>query len=84
MEKTLARVKKWGNSLGIVLPKSLVENQKLKEGVEIEVIIQPKRVTRVKDLFDLSKRLGLDKKLKKTDTQKLHKQMDKELWPEHE
>ena len=74
MEKTLARVKKWGNSLGIVLPKSLVENQKLKEGVEIEITIRPKNVTKVKDIF------GILKGKTKKSTAEIMKEVDKDFW----
>lgn len=37
---TKAKVKCWGNSLGIVLPKSLVEQEELKEGEEVEVTVR--------------------------------------------
>ncbi|MBU0906849.1 MAG: AbrB/MazE/SpoVT family DNA-binding domain-containing protein [Nanoarchaeota archaeon] len=82
MEKINVKVRKWGNSFGIILPKRVVDNQNLTEGIEIEVIIQPKKSTKVKDLIALSKKLGLNKKLKNTDTQKIHNQLNKELWPE--
>ena len=35
-----AKVKCWGNSLGIVLPKALVDEEGLKEGEEVEVIVR--------------------------------------------
>ena len=35
-----AKVKCWGNSLGIVLPKTLVEEEGLKEGEEVEVTVR--------------------------------------------
>jgi antitoxin component of MazEF toxin-antitoxin module len=34
------KVKCWGNSLGIVLPKALVDEEGLKEGEEVEVIVR--------------------------------------------
>jgi len=37
---TRTKVKCWGNSLGIVLPKSLVEQEELKEGEEVEVTVR--------------------------------------------
>ena len=42
-------VKKWGNSMGIVLPKSLVEEKKLKENQK--VIIQVIKKIDITDLF---------------------------------
>jgi antitoxin component of MazEF toxin-antitoxin module len=35
-----AKVRCWGNSLGIVLPKALVDEEELKEGEEVEVTIR--------------------------------------------
>lgn len=37
---TKSKVKRWGNSLGIVLPKALVEEEGLKEGEEVEVTVR--------------------------------------------
>ncbi len=37
---TKAKIKCWGNSLGIILPKSLVEQEELKEGEEVEVSVR--------------------------------------------
>ncbi len=37
---TKSKVKRWGNSLGVVLPKTLVEEEGLKEGEEVEVTVR--------------------------------------------
>jgi antitoxin component of MazEF toxin-antitoxin module len=37
---TKSKVKRWGNSLGVVLPKTLVEDEGLKEGQEVEVTVR--------------------------------------------
>ena len=37
---TKTKIKCWGNSLGIILPKNLVAEEDLKEGQEIEVTIR--------------------------------------------
>ena len=34
------KVRCWGNSLGIVLPKALVDEEELKEGEEVEITIR--------------------------------------------
>ena len=34
------KIKCWGNSLGIVLPKALVDEEELKEGEEVEVTVR--------------------------------------------
>ncbi len=33
-------VKCWGNSLGVVLPKALVDEEELKEGEEVEITVR--------------------------------------------
>ncbi len=42
------RVSKWGNSLAIRLPASVVEALKLREGDEIEVVITDERVFQIR------------------------------------
>jgi len=37
---TKSKVKRWGNSLGVVLPKTLVEEEGLREGEEVEVTVR--------------------------------------------
>ena len=37
---TKAKVKCWGNSLGVVLPKALVEEEELREGEEVEITVR--------------------------------------------
>ena len=46
---TKAKVKCWGNSLGIVLPKALVEEQGLREGEEVEISVR--KVSDVRTLW---------------------------------
>ncbi|MBI2452544.1 AbrB/MazE/SpoVT family DNA-binding domain-containing protein [Candidatus Pacearchaeota archaeon] len=70
MEKLNAIVKKWGNSFGIVLPKKLVEKERIKEGIEITITISPKNKTKVKDIFGILKgkiRRGTAELLKEVD-----------------
>ena len=37
---TKSKVKRWGNSLGVVLPKALVEEEGISEGEEVEVTVR--------------------------------------------
>ena len=74
MEQINTRAKRWGNSLGIVLPKKIIDSQQIKEGSEIKIIIESKNKTKVKNLFGI-----LKGKLKK-DTETLMREIDRELW----
>ena len=73
MEKIEATVKKWGNSLGIILPSEVIKNKNLKEGIRIDVIIQEKNKTKVKDIF------GILKGKIKRDTADLLKEVDEDF-----
>ncbi len=80
MEKTTVRLKKWGNSFGVIIPSDLVQNQNLKEGSELEITLEPKNIMTVGDLMELGRKM----KLKKVNVQKALDEIDKELWPEDE
>jgi antitoxin MazE len=47
-EELIMQVSKWGNSLAIRLPASVVEALELREGDEIEVVIADERVFQVR------------------------------------
>lgn len=55
MEKINLRVRKWGNSFGVVLPKTIVAAQKIKEGREIEIFIHTRNKTKAKEIFGMLK-----------------------------
>mgnify|MGYP001604612244 CR=1 FL=1 len=74
METINIKVKKWGNSFGIILPKKMIDKKEIKEGTEIEITIQTKGKTKVKDIFGIMK-----EKLKKP-TDEIMKETDKDLW----
>ena len=46
--QTKARLKKWGNSLGVIIPKEAAERNGLRAGEEVEI-----RVTKVSDITEL-------------------------------
>ncbi len=79
METIRTKIKKWGNSLGIILPKEIINKEKLKEGSNLRVTIQSEKPMTVGKLMDLSRKIGLPKKLKKS-TEQLMKEVDFELY----
>ena len=42
MESIKTKVRKWGNSFGVVIPKGVIKNKGLREGEEVFVSIQGK------------------------------------------
>lgn len=73
MEKANVKIKKWGNSFGVILPRDIINNQRLKEGSTIEIIVQAKNKTKVKDIF------GILKGKLKRDTDELLKEVDRDF-----
>ena len=56
MVHTVVQAKKWGNSIGVIIPKEIAERIELKPGEEIDVdIIKKERV----DFFGIAKGRGL-------------------------
>ncbi len=75
METITATTKKWGSSLGIVIPKDVVTKERLKEGQKVEIILRKPRT------IDMDKLFGSLKSWK-APTEKILKDVDKELWDE--
>lgn len=44
------KLRRWGNSLGIVVPQKMLESQKIKEGDEISIFVSTKK-TNLRNLF---------------------------------
>ena len=66
-----AKLRAWGNSLGIIVPKEDAVKQKMHPDQEVNVMIAPVKAIKVKDIFG---------KLKlKRSTENLLKEVDKEL-----
>ena len=65
------RLKAWGNSIGIVIPKEDIKNEGLHIGQKVKVVITPVKTLKVKDIFGKLK-------LKKS-TKEILKEVDGEL-----
>ena len=68
-----SKLRRWGNSFGIIVPQKTLENTKIKEGDEITVILNENK-TNLRKLF------GAHKFSKSSDI--LLKEMDDELYNE--
>ncbi len=56
--ETKTKLRKWGSSLGVVIPKEIIKKQHLKQGEEI--IIEIKRKPSIKKMFGSLKGWKLD------------------------
>ena len=70
-----AKLRKWGNSYGVRIPKKMVEAEGLKEGEEVEVSVG-------KETNVLRETFGTFKSDDKRSTAEILKEMDRELYPE--
>ncbi len=67
-----SKLRKWGNSFGIVLPREFINNEGVKEGEEVIVLLKKEGENVLKETFGLFR-------FKKS-TQELLDEVDKELW----
>ncbi len=70
-----AKVKQWGNSMRIILPKEVIKNESLRKEENIEIILI-KNPPKVKDIFGLIKNGSFMKK----NTAKIMKELREELY----
>ena len=73
------KLRRMGNSLGIVIPSNIVNRDKLREGQDLIININKKNITTVGEMMEEAKKLKL--KFKKS-TQELMDEVDKDLWEE--
>ncbi len=69
----IATVQKWGNSLGVRIPKPLAEDASLKEGVSVQMLVQNGRL-----VIEAKKapQYQLSELLKSINRKNLHKEVD--------
>ena len=82
MEQINVKAKKWGNSFGVVIPKIIVEREKINEGTDLVISVRAKSRTKVKDLMEIGRRLGIARKLEGINTDKALKEVDEAFWSE--
>ena len=75
MIKSETKLKAWGNSIGIVLPKEALKEENLNVNDEVEVIVR-KKTNPLRDVFGKLK--GVKPKTNKS-TDDVLKEIDKEL-----
>jgi len=71
-----AKLRRWGNSFGIVVPLKSMENERIREGDEVTALISER-----KNKVDLKKLFNAKVKFKKT-TKEMMRETDRELYNE--
>lgn len=76
------KIQKWGNSLGVRLPKSITEQKSLQEGTGVSVLIKNNQIV-IEPIEDI---VSLEMMVSKITTDNLHGESDwfnkygKEVW----
>jgi putative addiction module antidote len=71
MEEIKVKLRKWGNSIGVVIPQEVLKNNNKKEGDEV-TILMPKENNVLREMFGTLKA--------KKSTEQIMKEIDKELY----
>jgi len=77
MVNTNVITRKWGNSIGVILPKEIVEKEHIKENMRINILISKKSNI-------LNETFGMLKGKMKKSSQQMKDELKKELYKENE
>lgn len=66
------KIQKWGNSLGVRLPKSITEQKELKAGLAVSVLIQNNQIV----IEPIVEEMSLDSMMTSVTSKNLHKETD--------
>ena len=77
MEEIVTKLKRWGNSYGVLVPKKVIERENFKEDAELVITLKASKTMLIKDLIALAKKHQI--KSKKS-TEETIKEMDYELY----
>ncbi|MFH1224438.1 MAG: AbrB/MazE/SpoVT family DNA-binding domain-containing protein [Candidatus Diapherotrites archaeon] len=72
-------VRKWGNSLGVTLPKQVVETQGIRENERLSIEVNRKRPVRIKDFFGLARGWKIDAQKMKDAARRADLERDRKL-----
>jgi len=75
------KLRKWGNSLGIVVPQKAL-NSKFKEGDEVSVFLRKEREVDFRDIFGALKGWRIDAQKVKDELRKEEFEIEKRKWKE--
>ena len=75
MDRLHSHLRRWGNSLGLVIPSPVIQKEGLEEGSPVVITIQPEEQPTAAAVF------GILPPTKKTTTEMLA-EADRELWPD--
>lgn len=76
MESVVAKARKWGNSIGVILPRDIVEKVGIRDGSEVELLVGKKEKNVLRELFGSMKGKAKDRR----PLAEFMKEIDRELY----
>ena len=76
MEQIKTKIKKWGNSFGVVIPKEVINSKGIRENSDVSITIETEDKMTVGDVLNITGKLNLKRK---GDTQKILEKIDEEF-----
>ena len=76
MEQIKTKIKKWGNSFGVVIPKEVINSKGIRENSDVSITIETEDKMTVGDVLNITGKLNLKRK---GDTQKILQKIDEEF-----
>ena len=73
MIEVKTRLRKWGNSFGIVVPIGAVEKEKVKEGEEVTILLNKEKNNVLREMFGTLKNWKIDSQKFKDEIRKEEK-----------
>lgn len=78
----ITKIQKWGNSMGLRIPKTFMNQMKLQEGTQVDLLLKNDRI----EIVPLKKKYNLKDLLKNVTEENLHSEWDsgsiqgEEIW----
>lgn len=83
MIEVKTKLRKWGNSLGVVVPQKTTSGLELKEGEEIIILLKKQEENVLKENFGALKGWKIDSQKIKDNLRKEESEIEEKKWKQH-
>ena len=74
------KLRKWGNSFGIVVPQKVIESEKAREGDEMVILLKKEEDNVLKEMFGALKGWKIDAQKFKDELRREEKETERRKW----
>ncbi len=74
------KLRRWGNSFGIVVPQRAIESEKAREGDEVIILLKKEKDNVLKEMFGALKEWKIDAQRAKDELRKEEKEAERKKW----